>query len=179
MKKTTENNPHRMLFTCRDDQIYGYRKIERQEVKGAKKKPIMDADTLTAFLAALASDDINVLKGMIKQNIDLNKSDRAGRTPLHWACYYVNPGIMQVLLDNGADVNAVNNIERTPLHLAVILDRPDLADILLAHGADPNARDNNKETALDLALRLYEEDDTYEGDDTFVRLFRKYAPERA
>lgn len=146
-------------------------KSKGKEVSGAKKKPVMDADVLTALLAALASDDINVLKGMIKQNIDLSKSDRVGRSPLHWACYYVNPGIMQVFLDNGADVNAVNNIERTPLHLAVILDRPDLADILLSHGADAAARDNNKETALDLALRLYE------GDDTFVRLFRKYAPE--
>ena len=48
-------------------------------------------------------------------DIDINKPDSDGFTPLSWACRLGLYDIAKLLIDNGADVNKANNALRNPL----------------------------------------------------------------
>ncbi|TET36340.1 MAG: ankyrin repeat domain-containing protein [Planctomycetota bacterium] len=90
------------------------------------------------------------------EDIDINKLDRVGRTPLSVAIRHWNTDIFELLLRKGADVNLRDGMNMTPLMDAV--DRaespPPIYDYvtrLIGKGANINAETRSGETALDIA----------------------------
>ncbi len=72
--------------------------------------------------------------------ININQSNKAGRTALHHAAFWWRPvEVVSLLLQAGAELNRKDNKGNTPLHQA--LCDYDLVKFLVESGADVNARD--------------------------------------
>ena len=57
-------------------------------------------------------------KALAEEDIDVNIRDRSGNSPLHYAAYFNNVEIIDILHVAGADLDAQNNKGQTPLHFA-------------------------------------------------------------
>jgi len=76
-----------------------------------------------------------------------------GWTPLHLACFFGQPALVEALLEQAAEVNARsrNAAQNTPLHAAAAGRNLDAVRLLLEHGAEVNARQEGGWTALHAA----------------------------
>jgi ankyrin repeat protein len=73
-------------------------------------------------------------------HINIDQSNKAGRTALHHAAFWWRPvEVVSLLLQAGAELNRKDNDGNTPLHEAS--SDFDLAKFLIDEGADVNARD--------------------------------------
>lgn len=89
---------------------------------------------------------------------DINSKDGLGYTPLHYACWFDQAGIIDTLIKNGANVNATNGAGLTPLHTAAVFGHNRCVARLLIYDADPSIADEDGHTPLDLAkLRVHQE----------------------
>ena len=82
---------------------------------------------LTPLHRAVVKGDIELVKSLLEKGAEVDSTDNAGRTPLHYAAGAsfgsANPQVrtvdmVQCLLDNRANVNVQDNIGWTPLHYA-------------------------------------------------------------
>jgi ankyrin repeat protein len=83
----------------------------------------------------------------------LNKTDDAGRTPLHYACRFRHTSIVLLLLEHGAQVNATDQNDCTPLHMAVRSGHKEIIKCLLDRGANVRLPDARRDTALQYAVK--------------------------
>jgi uncharacterized protein len=76
-----------------------------------------------------------------------------GWTPLHLACFFGQPSLVEKLIEQGADVKARsrNAVQNTPLHAAAAGRNRDAVRVLLEHGADVNSQQEGGWTALHAA----------------------------
>ncbi|MCM1541004.1 MAG: ankyrin repeat domain-containing protein [Blautia sp.] len=83
----------------------------------------LDRDGSSAIHTAVKNNHFESLEAMIKKGIDVNITEDqpavGGTTPLHTACAYGFPKIVQMLMDAGADDTMKNVEEETPAHVAV------------------------------------------------------------
>jgi ankyrin repeat protein len=79
-----------------------------------------------------------------KEGIDVNAKDSSNGTLLHYASW-MQPSLVDYLIQKGANVNAATRNGNTPLHWAS-LDQ--VTETLLKHGADVNAKTTSENTAL-------------------------------
>lgn len=77
----------------------------------------------SAVHTAVRENHFEALEAMIKKGININITEDspavAGTTPLHAACGYGFPKIVQMLMNAGADDTIQNVKEETPAHIAV------------------------------------------------------------
>ncbi|KAI1108910.1 ankyrin repeat-containing domain protein [Nemania sp. NC0429] len=59
----------------------------------------------------------NLVRALIRAGSDLNTVDTSGMTPLHWAIFYCDMELLQILLDGGADPS-IEIDGATPVHYA-------------------------------------------------------------
>jgi len=96
----------------------------------------------------LACDNAACAASLLAKGADSSARDSNGRTPLHWAVYAGNPGVVARLLGAGADADAVDRDGATPLAMLVeMIERdaagdagPEVMGLLLGHCADANRR---------------------------------------
>ena len=120
---------------------------------GAPEAPVADA----------AKDaDWTAVRALVVQGTDVNTPLGDGSTALHWASYWDNGEIADLLIQAGADVNAVTDLGVTPLWAASENGSPDMVARLLRAEANPNAAHRSGETPLMTAART--------GDPEVVRL---------
>ncbi len=123
---------------------------------------ILTLVSLVALSSALAGPlhdaafigDINEVKRLIAEGIDVNQKDFGGRTPLHLTARYGYPAVAEHLIANGADVDAKDNGGRTPLIEAAAHGDAAVVELLIAKGADVNAKDQDGLTPLQRAVRM-------------------------
>ena len=81
---------------------------------------------------------------------DIGKTDKLGRTALHFAASIgTNLELIEVLVNSGANVNAQSIGGDTPLMKAISFDNADAAKVLLEKNADPeieNTMNRNSES---------------------------------
>ncbi|XP_063280110.1 ankyrin repeat domain-containing protein 31 [Prinia subflava] len=100
---------------------------------------------------AVAHQDINLVRRIIKAGGNVNAQDYAGLTALHIASVEGFYGIANLLLKAGADVNATQKEQITPLQDAVREGHYEMANLLLWYGADPLLKNQMGRCALEEA----------------------------
>ena len=86
--------------------------------------------------------------------MDINKQDKRGSTPLHWACYSQSEIALTYLLAWSPNLNLQDNEGLTPLHLAVrsveAIESTRPVRFLMVRGANKDVTDKNGHTPADL-----------------------------
>jgi ankyrin repeat protein len=100
------------------------------------------------LMRAVRNEDLEAVRALVKQRIDVNATQGDGSTALHWAARVNHLGIADALIHAGARPNAVNDLGVAPLHLACINRSDAMVERLLAAAADANAAMLNGETVL-------------------------------
>lgn len=101
------------------------------------------------LLQACKNNQKSVVLTFLKRgDVDVNKRDESGNTPLIYACLKSARDLVKLLLDNGADANLGNRKNRTPLHFAAESGNYQIISLLIDAGADVNCTDNNGVTPL-------------------------------
>jgi len=120
-------------------------------------------DKRTPLHSAAYYGQVKVVRFLLEHDADVNSSDSAGWTPLHYPSADRNsqkgPDVLrmladvaQLLLQYGADVNARRNDGSTPLHIAARCGKVEVARVLLEHGANVDEKDEKGKTSFQEAL---------------------------
>ncbi|BBO89306.1 ankyrin repeat domain-containing protein [Desulfosarcina ovata] len=110
------------------------------------ESPIADEE-LNVFKAVL-SDDLQSLKKLIDDHVNISQMNENGETPLHIAAERGNLNIAIALITAGANVNSTDNTNRTPLFIAVNNEYIDLIKLLIVKNANVNKSLNNGNSPL-------------------------------
>jgi ankyrin repeat protein len=101
-----------------------------------------------ALMEAAQTGDLETARRLIDQGVDVNAADADQGVPLHWAVYYEDRAMTELLLANGADPTTANREGSTPLMLAAMNGDAETLRMLLDAGAAVDGRMPNGETAL-------------------------------
>ncbi len=97
--------------------------------------------------------DIETVKQLLKDGIDVNAPESNGTTALHWAVHYGEDALVNALLNAGADPNVMNNYGATPLSEATLIGSISLVKNLLDAGAKVDKVNQDGMSALMIAAR--------------------------
>ena len=100
------------------------------------------------LIQAVKDRDIESVRGLLKQRVDVNATQGDGATALHWAVHRDDLAMADLLIRSGARANAANDLGATPLHLACTNRSAPMVERLLAADADPRAALSGGETVL-------------------------------
>jgi uncharacterized protein len=100
------------------------------------------------LIEAARNGDLDAVRTLLKQRVDVNARAGDGATALHWAVHQDDPGLVDMLIDAGADVNAANDLGVTPLYLGCTNRGAAMVRKLLDARANPNAALPSGETVL-------------------------------
>jgi len=109
----------------------------------------------TPLMIAAIRGSLPAVKALVKRGAAVN---RAGWTPLHYACSGPDNGVAAWLLKQGADINARSANGSTPLMMAAGYGAIDLPALLLKAGADGSLRNDKGLSAADFAEKAGRED---------------------
>jgi ankyrin repeat protein len=117
--------------------------------------PKLDVDAANAngetpLMLAAIRGSLPMVQALVARGAAVN---RAGWTPLHYACSGPDNGVAAFLIARGADLNARSENGTTPLMMAARYGGGDLVPLLLKAGAEPRAANEQELTAADFATR--------------------------
>ncbi len=105
------------------------------------------------LVAAAKNREISTVAALLKQQANVNSRSADGATALHWAAYWGDLNMADLLIHAGADVNAMDDLGVAPLALASKTGNAAMVEKLLAAKANPNVTLPAGETPLMLASR--------------------------
>ncbi|XP_014444672.1 ankyrin repeat and SAM domain-containing protein 3 isoform X2 [Tupaia chinensis] len=107
-----------------------------------------DLDVPLDLHTAASIGQYEVVKECVQRELDLNKKNGGGWTPLMYASYIGHDTIVHLLLEAGVSVNVPTPEGQTPLMLASSCGNESIAYFLLQQGAELEMRDLHGWTAL-------------------------------
>lgn len=94
-----------------------------------------------------------IILKLIAENLDINKPDTQGLTPLLWAVQEGNEELVSKLIDKGANLNSTYpKGGLTPIMKAILKKKPDIAIKLIEKGANIDIKNKNGDTALIISI---------------------------
>ncbi len=115
-----------------------------------------------AFLSAAKKGELDKVKSLLAEGVDVDCSDAFSCTALFWASANNHKSIVEFLIEKGANLNAGAGVGGTPLARAAYEGHVEVVELLIAKGADVNAKDVSGGSPLDSA------------DESVVDLLRKH-----
>lgn len=102
---------------------------------------------------AIEQNEVDVVKKMAREGVDLDVKNKDGYTPLFLAVKNNNYEISKLLISNGADISTLQKDGRSILIEASDEEDHRLARLLVKHGAEINHVSKKRGTALHEAIR--------------------------
>jgi ankyrin repeat protein len=94
---------------------------------------------MTALMNAVQNNDVDGVKKLIAQGVNVSELDANQDAPLVMAAYQGHTEIVRLLLEAGADVTAVDpGMKATALHAASYAGRTEAAKLLIEYHIDIN-----------------------------------------
>ncbi|MEB8431275.1 ankyrin repeat domain-containing protein [Cocleimonas sp. KMM 6892] len=115
--------------------------------------PVATPEADDLFAAANAGN-VNQLRTLLSQGLDINVSNRERETALHMAAARGHYSAVIFLVNKGAYVNAPTVKNWIPLHHAVRFRHPNIVNFLINHGSSPQSRTSDGLTAVDMARNV-------------------------
>ncbi len=106
------------------------------------------ASSDSPLIQAVKNKDVDAVRELLKQRVDVNAAQGDGATALHWAAHRDDLAIADLLIRARARANVANDLGTTPLHLACTNRSAPMVERLLAAGADASAALPSGETVL-------------------------------
>ena len=113
-------------------------------VSDVRSEPSLDIQLLNAS----SKGDLDKVKSLLKQGVDINTVYDNGDTGLILASTNGHVDVVEFLIKSGINIEAVNQRGKTSLMLASQDGNIEIVKLLIKSGADVNAKDENEETAL-------------------------------
>ncbi len=95
---------------------------------------------IPAFHLAAYLGDIEKLKKLLEEGVNVNAPAMYDTTALHAAANGGNKDVVEFLISKGAKVDAIDTIGLPPLYYAALHNYEDITDLLLDKGADVNVK---------------------------------------
>lgn len=111
------------------------------------------AVSASPLVEALAGDQPEQARALLRQNSDVNVPRSDGTTPLMYAAHFGHAELVATLLERGAEIDRRNDYGASALSEALIKGHGDIALMLLEAGADPDLANHEGETPLMVAAR--------------------------
>jgi ankyrin repeat protein len=102
----------------------------------------------TRIVEAMARQNGQAVRALVKQGVDVNSRTADGTTALHWAAHWDDFDSVALLLQAGARIDAVDDHGVTPLSLAAEHASVRMVETLLKAGANPNVAQMSGMTPL-------------------------------
>ncbi|XP_065371653.1 protein fem-1 homolog A [Calliphora vicina] len=106
---------------------------------------------VTPLWCAAVSNNLPMVKYLLRVGSDINATSDTGSTPVRSACYMTHIEMVKFLAENGADIKKANMNGGTCLINSV--QSPELCLFLIRKGCDINAVDTQGKTALHYAIQ--------------------------
>lgn len=100
------------------------------------------------LVEAAKAQKVDLVRSLLEKHADPNASSPDGATALHWAAYWDDAAMTDLLLKARANVNAADDLGVTPLMLACEGGSSAMAIRLLSAGADANTATLSGQSAL-------------------------------
>jgi ankyrin repeat protein len=97
---------------------------------------------------AVKKQDLQTVRALLKQKVNINAPAADGFTALHWAAQRNDLQLVNLLLGAGANPKASTRYNITPLYLAAMNGNTAVIERLLNAGADPNGTAQEGQTML-------------------------------
>ena len=101
------------------------------------------------LIQAVRDRQIESVRALLRQRLDVNAAQGDGATALHWAAHLDDLAIADLLIRAGARVDAANDAGATPLHLACTNRSAPMVERLLAAGANARAALTRRRNGVD------------------------------
>ena len=100
---------------------------------------------------AASAGDIQKIRQLLSQGLDVNTYNRERETPLHMAAARGHYNAVVFLVENGAYIHALTVKNWHPIHHAVHFRHPRVANFLIGRGSSSHARTSDGLSAIDMA----------------------------
>jgi ankyrin repeat protein len=119
---------------------------------GANTSLVADDNSNIVSLGA-SSNNLELMKLILKKNKEINHVDEYGFTPILYAARHANDKVLKLLLEQpGIKVNHQSMAGTSPLMYAAMHKEDECLKMLLEHGALVNLLSAKNKTALDYAI---------------------------
>ena len=110
--------------------------------------PNAESGGYTALLDAIADGNESIISSLIDYGAGLKNQGSPAWTPLNYASFWGNIGVVKSLIKKGADINLPDVDGVTALDIAIGNDRQELAKLLKENGAKSGAENSLYAAAL-------------------------------
>ena len=131
MDKSSNTMAGMSSVVAEDEELF---KLIKEDIRSALVKQTEDA--LGAMIDFASQGDVDEVRKLLAQGLDVNAGDYDSRTTLHLAAAEGNVRVVQVLLQEGADVQVTDRWGHEPLHDAIVAKHEAVADLLAENGAE-------------------------------------------
>ena len=154
----TYNNFYLYLILLQEDisniiyaPFFGIENFTHYILNNYEYKSLRNEDGKTILHFAIYSRNINILKMLLNDGIDIMILDKDNKTALHYAAMHDNIEMCSIFIDKGLDINAKDKYNQTPLQIALSEKNFNIALYLLNHGADFNIENDHGKNPLHYA----------------------------
>ncbi|VDL91221.1 unnamed protein product [Schistocephalus solidus] len=158
-----QRHPHHPSFSASTDSQQQQQQLQQREQREHKSRPtstVMSADSSPSLtdrrshpkqmpgheaplIKTAKKGDLEGIKILVKEGVDINEQDSSGRTALHECSSRNHSRVVAYLLRHNADPNLKAARGNTALHEAAQAGHVRVIRSLLRHGADPKISNGN------------------------------------